>query len=92
MNALSSFCSDTPVYCAITIDLKPVAFRPFAQIPQIPQVDRMEQLKTYGDADSTESTSARVCALELNGGVEVSVRMSPEVIPVPIEFTVWGTR
>ena len=69
MNDLSSFCRDTPVYCAITTDLNPVAFRPLAQIPQIPHVERMDQLKTYGEADSTESTSANVCAFCPNAGV-----------------------
>ena len=48
------------------MDLNPVALRPFAQIPQIPQVERIEQLKTYGDADSTESTSALTTAFALN--------------------------
>ena len=94
MNALSSFWSETPVYCAITMDLNPVAFKPFAQIPQIPQVERIEQLKTYGDADSTESTSARVNAPVPSAGEEEILRTSPgemllapELEPGPIVVT-----
>ena len=58
MNALSSFCRDTPVYCATTIDLNPVDLDPSHNIPQIPNTDLIEQLKTYGDAESTVSISA----------------------------------
>ena len=70
------------------MDLNPVAFRPFAQIPQIPQVDLIDTLKTYGDADSTLSTSASVCALAPSVGC---VMMSPEELPEPIALTTNGT-
>ena len=91
MNALSSFCRDTPVYWAITTDLNPVAFRPLAHIPQIPHVDLMEQLKTYGDADSTESTSALDAAFWLKAtGEEFTLYVVPltRLLAVPKLVTV----
>ena len=91
MNALSSFCRDTPVYWAITIDLKPVAFKPFAQIPQIPHVDLIDTLNTYGDADSTESTSASVCAFCPSAGVVSTLTVCPDTILVPIALATKGT-
>ena len=57
MNALSSFCSDTPVNWATTMDLNPVDLLPSACIPCIPHVLRSEQLNMYGDELSTLSTS-----------------------------------
>ena len=62
-NALSSFCSETAVNCAVTIDLKPVAFEPSACIPCIPYTERIEQLKIYGEAPVTVSVSTNTCPL-----------------------------
>ena len=62
-NALSSFCSDTAVNCATTIDLKPSAFFPSACIPCIPNTERNEVLKIYGDAPVTVSVSTKTCPL-----------------------------
>ena len=44
-NALSSFCSDTPVNCATTILLNPLAFAPSARTPFIPNTERNDTLK-----------------------------------------------
>ena len=64
-NALSSFCSDTPVNWATTIDLKPDALLPLACIPFIPQTERKEILKIYGDAPVTVSVSITTVAEEI---------------------------
>ena len=66
-NALSSFCSDTPVYCAATTERKPVALLPSASIPFIPHTERREQLKIYGDAPDTVSVSIVTVAPEALG-------------------------
>ena len=60
-NALSSFCRDTAVNWATTIDLKPVALLPSACIPFIPYIERIETLKIYGDAPVTVSVSTNTC-------------------------------
>ena len=44
-NALSSFWRDTPVNCATTILLNPVAFEPSARTPFIPNTERSDTLK-----------------------------------------------
>ena len=72
-----------------------MAFKPFAQIPQIPHVERMEQLKTYGDADSTESTSALTLAFCPNAtGLELTVYVVPliKLVVVPNVATVPSIR
>ena len=66
-NALSSFCSETPVNCATTIDLKPDALSPSAFIPFIPHTERKEQLKIYGDAPDTVSVSISTEAADTVG-------------------------
>jgi hypothetical protein len=46
-----------PVYCAVNMDLNPVAFDPSANIPFIPYTDLNVHEKIYGDADETLSDS-----------------------------------
>jgi len=71
--------------------LKPVAFKPFAQIPQIPHVDLIDTLNTYGDADSTESTSANVCAFCPSAGVVSTLTVCPDTMLDPIALATKGT-
>ena len=56
-NALSSFCNETPVNWATTIERKPDALEPSAFIPFMPKTERKEMLKIYGDAPVTVSVS-----------------------------------
>ena len=64
--------------CAVTIDLKPVAFAPSACKPCIPYTERIEQLKIYGDAPVTVSVSTNTCPFaELNPPVEVLIYHKP---------------
>ena len=66
--ARSSFCRDTAVYCATTMDLNPDAVAPSASIPFMPKTDLRDTLKTYGDAPVTVSVSM--------------VTLAPETFPV----------
>ena len=52
---MSSFCSEIPVNCATTIDLKPVDFAPSAFNPHIPNSERKDKLNMYGEAPATVS-------------------------------------
>ena len=67
-----------------------MAFKPFAQIPQIPHVDLIDTLKTYGDADSTESPSASVCAFCPSAGVVSTLTVCPDTILLPIALATNG--
>ena len=68
-NALSSFCKETPVNWATTIERKPDALAPSAFIPCIPNTERREMLKMYGDAPVTVSVSIFTVALDVLPGV-----------------------
>ena len=68
MNALSSFCSETPVYCATTIDLKPAALLPSACIPHMPKTERKDTLKIYGEAELTVSEPEDTVAVSISVG------------------------
>ena len=66
-NARSSFCRETAVNCAVTIERNPDAFLPSATRPLIPHTERNEQLKMYGDAPLTVSVSIVTVATEVPG-------------------------
>ena len=55
------------MYCAITIDLNPVAFEPSANRPFIPYTDFCIQLKIYGEEDVTVSTVTFTVAFVIVG-------------------------
>ena len=61
--ARSSFCRDTAVNCATTIERKPDAFAPSACIPFIPHTERRDTLNTYGEAPETVSVSIMTAAV-----------------------------